>query len=221
MPKTTLLIIQLFIAVISVTAQESLPPVIVKRIQVADPDISKKESFFYKRKEEFHQVLVYDMGERTGKKAPVAFYVDFLAEREKVIGEFIVDIRWVNMVFYNPETQLRTKPTGNVSKYKSSEGISNTIEQVQNEYKYIYPVNAVLEINIYKKENDSLKIVHQSSEPITYQYETIPKNTNRTGYNDRPPKATSPDKPLIFRELNLTYYTHIKEIILNYFNGKV
>lgn len=217
-----LLILILFVAsVFSIQAQETLPAVIVKRLQVAEPDISKQQSFYYKRKEEFHQVLVKDMGERTGKLAPVAFYVDFLAAKEKVTGEYEVEIRWLNLVFKNPETQVRTKPTGNSKKYQSSEGVTNTIEQVQNEYKYSYPVSAVLEIIIYKRESDGLKIVHQSSEPVNYQYETLPKNTNRTGFNDRPPQATSPDKPLIFRELNLTYYTAIKETILNYFNGRL
>ncbi|MBX9781978.1 MAG: hypothetical protein K2X48_01675 [Chitinophagaceae bacterium] len=198
-------------------AQQSLPVVIVKRVQVADPDISKTQTFFYKRKEEFHQVLVYDMGERTGKKAPVAFYVDFLAEREKVNGAYFVEVRWVNMVFYNAETQIKRNQTGNVQRYPRSDGSAPEIPQVQNEFKFIYPVDATLEILICKKVNDELKLVHEVSEPLKYQYETFPKNTSRTGYNSQPPIPGTPDKPVIFKEFSMTYYDFIKQTILGYF----
>jgi len=208
--------ILLFANGFSTQAQETLPAVIVKRIQVAEPDISKQQSFYYKRKEEFHQALVRDMGERTGKMAPVAFYVDFLAQKEKVKGEYIVEVRWVNLVFYNGQAQVRRTPTGTVVVQKEPQtGAFRNVSVEEDEYRFVYTVDAVLEILIYKKENDSLKIAYEMSEPVQYKYETKPTRTGMI------PNAPTPDKPLIFKELNLTYYTLIKETILNYFNGKV
>lgn len=196
-------------------AQQTLPDVIVKRIQISDPDISKNQSFYYKRKEEFHQVLVRDLGERTGKFAPMAFYVDFLAEKEKVKGDYYVEVRWVNLVFYNGQAQVRRTPTGTVVVQKQPQtGTFRNVSVEEDEYRFVYPVEAVLELLIYKKENDSLKIAYELSEPVQYRYETKPTRTNTI------PNAPTPDKPLIFRELSLSYYTIIRESILNYFNGK-
>lgn len=204
--------ILLFANGFSTQAQETLPAVIVKRLQVAEPDISKQQSFYYKRKEEFHQALVRDIGERTGKMAPAAFYVDFLAQKEKVKGEYIVEVRWVNLVFYNAQTEVRRLPSNMLR--------SDGTRKEQEEYKFVYTVDAVLEILIYKNENDSLKSVYEMSEPLKYKYETTPRISDANRPN-MVPTPSMPDKPLIFKELNLTYYTLIKETILNYFNGKV
>ena len=187
-------------------AQESLPDVIVKRLQISDPDISKKQSFYYNRKEEFHQVLVRDLGERTAKKAPASFYVDFLAEKEKVKGNYIVEIRWVNLVFHDMRSRVITKPTGTVRELRTTDGVMRTIES-RDEYRYFYPVSGTLEILIYKNENDTLKLKYELSEPLEYDYDVTRV-------------MPSPDKPLIFKELNLTYYNLIRQTILNYFNGK-
>lgn len=211
-----LIAVMLFISFYNkILAQQSLPDVIVKRIQISDPDISKKQSFYYKRKEEFHQVLVRDLGERTGKFAPTAFYVDFLAEKEKVKGDYYVEVRWVNLVFYNGQAQVRRTPTGTVVIQKQPEtGTFRNVSVEEDEYRFIYPVDAVLELLIYKKEKDSLKIAYEMSEPVQYRYETKPTRTSMI------PNAPTPDKPIIFKELSLSYYTIIKKAILNYFNGK-
>lgn len=211
MLKNIPLFILSFFWVSSIRAQQTLPDVIVKRLHISDPDISKKQSFYYNRKEEFHLLLVRDLGERTGNLAPAVFYVDFLAEKEKVKGDYIVEVRWVNLKFYNAITQERTLPSNVL--------LGNGTRVEEKEYKFVYPVYAELEILIYKKENDSLKMVYEMNEPLEYRYQTTPRIADASRPNMIPLPAT-PDKPLIFKELNLTYYNRIRKTILNFFNGK-
>ncbi|MFM9908825.1 MAG: hypothetical protein ACKVOW_05735 [Chitinophagaceae bacterium] len=217
--KSILLFISSLLIVNSATeAQQTLPAVIVKRMQVADADISNTQSFYYKRKEEFHQVLVADLGERSGKKAPVAFYVDFLAMREKVNPNYTVEIRWLQMEFYNARTEMRSVPIPQVKSQRDVNGQMSNVQQVQNEYRFIYPVKAVLEILIYQESENGKKLVLEKNEPVDYDFTTLAKNTQSTKVWVKPPQPSSPDKPLIFKELNLAYYEFIKKTILAFFN---
>ncbi len=202
-----------------VQAQQVLPVAVVNRMYISDADLSRDQSFFYKRKEEFHQVLVYDLGEHSGKKAPADFYVDFLATREKAEPVFLVTIKWIQLVFLNGQTELRSVTLPNSRPKRLENGVSTTVPQIQNEYRYIYPVKGHLEIQVYKVRSQGNELLMNTTKPIEYDYMTPFKTTQRTGQWVKPPAAPNPAKPMIFKEVLAAHYDEIKKTVLSYFNS--
>lgn len=202
-----------------VQAQQVLPVAVVNRMYISDADLSRDQSFYYKRKEEFHQVLVYDLGEHSGKKAPADFYVDFLATREQVKPAFVVSIKWIQLIFFNGETELRSVTLPNSRPQRLENGVNKTVPQIQNEYRYIYPVKGHLEIQVYKVSSQGNELLMNTTKPILYDYMTPFKTTQRTGQWVKPPAAPSPAKPMIFKEVLAAHYDEIKKTVLSYFNS--
>lgn len=217
--KSVFVILLLLTVLPQLHAQQTLPVTVVQRMYISDPDLSSNQSFYYRRKEEFHQVLVYDLGEHSGKKAPVDFYVDFLATREKAVPVFLVSIKWKQLVFFNGQTEVRSVTLPNSRTQRLENGISTTVPEIQNEYRYIYPVRAVLEIQVFRVNEKGNKILLSISEPIQHNYSTQFKATQRAGQWVKPAAAPNPDKPMIFKELLATHYEDIKKTMIDYFNS--
>lgn len=217
--KSTFLFVILWGLLPNLQAQQALPVVVINRVYISDPDLSRNQSFYYRRKEEFHQVLVYDLGEHSGKKAPVDFYVDFLAVRENVKPLYIITVKWKQLQFYNGQTELRSVQGVNSRTQRIENGVTITVPQIQNEYRYNYLVMGLIEIQIQRVKKEGNQLLLNKTEPVKYEYSTQFKATQRMGQWVKPPAAPNPDKPAVFKELLAVYYDDIKKTFTDYFNS--
>ena len=216
--KKILLVVCLFIST-ALIAQNTTYEIIINRVYVSDPELKEAQPLEFLKNKEFHLFFADDLNKKFKKSKGQKFYVDFLAAREKRAGDYVIEIRWTNMIFFNPQiVKEEVKPVNAFvyNDYTTKKPATKVIAPQYNN-KYVFGADAILEINIYKRNESTLETVKEITKEIKFRQESEGNLKSSMSNEKRVNMDGTPNKKLLFKDMSLAEYEFISQAVIQYF----
>ena len=123
------------------------------------------------------------------------------------------------MIFFNPQIVKEEVKPVNAFVYNDNTTKKPATKVIAPQYnnKYVFGADAILEINIYKRNESTLETVKEITKEIKFRQESEGNLKSSMSNEKRVNMDGTPNKKLLFKDMSLAEYEFISQAVIQYF----